>query len=51
VIVPVPETDLVTIYDEPKIDCHNHLLDPAHFGYAPDAWYQPVANEQARRIN
>ncbi|MGY4652768.1 amidohydrolase family protein [Mycobacterium sp. URHB0021] len=34
------------IYDEPKIDCHNHLLDPAHFGYAPDAWYHPVANEQ-----
>jgi predicted TIM-barrel fold metal-dependent hydrolase len=45
-IVPVPETEVVTIYDEPKIDCHNHLLDPAHFGYAPDAWYQPVANEQ-----
>jgi Amidohydrolase len=45
-IAPVPETDLVTIYDEPKIDCHNHLLDPAHFGYAPDAWYHPVANEQ-----
>jgi predicted TIM-barrel fold metal-dependent hydrolase len=40
------ETDIVTIYDEPKIDCHNHLLDPAHFGYAPDAWYHPVANEQ-----
>src|SRR6185295_14935703 len=34
------------IYDEPKIDCHNHLLDPTHFGYAPDAWYHPVANEQ-----
>ena len=42
----LPETDIVTIYDEPKIDCHNHLLDPAHFGYAPDAWYHPVANEQ-----
>ena len=40
------ETDAVSIYDEPKIDCHNHLLDPAHFGYAPDAWYHPVANEQ-----
>ena len=37
---------MVTIYDTPKIDCHNHLLDPAHFGYAPDAWYHPVANEQ-----
>ena len=36
----------MTIYDTPKIDCHNHLLDPAHFGYSPDAWYHPVANEQ-----
>jgi predicted TIM-barrel fold metal-dependent hydrolase len=42
----LPETDVVTIYDEPKVDCHNHLLDPAHFGYAPAAWYHPVANEQ-----
>jgi predicted TIM-barrel fold metal-dependent hydrolase len=40
------ETDAVSIYDEPKVDCHNHLLDPTHFGYAPDAWYHPVANEQ-----
>jgi predicted TIM-barrel fold metal-dependent hydrolase len=40
------ETDTVTIFDEPKVDCHNHLLDPAHFGYAPHAWYHPVANEQ-----
>ena len=36
----------MTIYDTPKIDCHNHLLDPAHFGYTPDAWYHPVDNEQ-----
>ena len=40
------DTYMVTIFDEPKIDCHNHLLDPAHFGYAPNAWYHPVANEQ-----
>lgn len=36
----------MTIFDEPKIDCHNHLLDPAHFGYSPQAWYHPVSNEQ-----
>jgi len=36
----------VTVHREPKIDCHNHLLDPAHFPYAPDAWYHPVENEQ-----
>ena len=36
----------MSIFDEPKIDCHNHLLDPAHFPYHPDAWYHPVAGEQ-----
>jgi len=36
----------VSIYDEPKIDCHNHLLDPVNFPYNPAAWYHPVANEQ-----
>lgn len=34
------------LFAEPKIDCHNHLLDPAHFPYHPDAWYHPVENEQ-----
>jgi predicted TIM-barrel fold metal-dependent hydrolase len=36
----------VSILDEPKIDCHNHLLDPANFPYHPQAWYHPVENEQ-----
>ena len=36
----------MSIFDEPKIDCHNHLLDPVNFPYNPDAWYHPVANEQ-----
>jgi len=36
----------VSIHDEPKIDCHNHLLDPTNFPYHPQAWYHPVANEQ-----
>jgi predicted TIM-barrel fold metal-dependent hydrolase len=36
----------VSILDEPKIDCHNHLLDPANFPYNPAAWYHPVENEQ-----
>jgi len=40
------ETGVVGIFDEPKVDCHNHLLDPARFGYAADAWYRPVHNEQ-----
>ena len=43
----------MTIFDEPKVDCHNHLLDPAHFGYSADAWYHPVPNEQgsARQLS
>lgn len=36
----------MSLFAEPKIDCHNHLLDPAHFPYHPDAWYHPVENEQ-----
>jgi predicted TIM-barrel fold metal-dependent hydrolase len=36
----------VSLFDEARIDCHNHLLDPAHFSYHPDAWYHPVENEQ-----
>jgi predicted TIM-barrel fold metal-dependent hydrolase len=40
------KTGIVTIYGEPKVDCHNHLLDPAHFAFASDAWYHPVSNEQ-----
>lgn len=40
------KTGVVGIFDEPKVDCHNHLLDPARFGYAADAWYHPVGNER-----
>lgn len=36
----------MSLFDEAKIDCHNHLLDPAHFPYHPDAWYHPVETEQ-----
>ncbi|MET0964787.1 MAG: amidohydrolase family protein [Nakamurella sp.] len=36
----------MSIYHEPKIDCHNHLLDPVNFPYNPEAWYHPVAGEQ-----
>lgn len=33
----------MNIFDEPKIDCHNHLFDPARFPYHPDAPYAPYA--------
>jgi predicted TIM-barrel fold metal-dependent hydrolase len=35
----------MNIYDEPKIDCHNHVLDPARFPYAPDTAYRPSGQE------
>jgi predicted TIM-barrel fold metal-dependent hydrolase len=31
--------------DEPVIDCHTHVFDPARFPYAPDAYYVPTGAE------
>ena len=33
----------MSIIDEPKIDCHNHILDPARFAYLADTPYRPRA--------
>ena len=30
---------------DPIVDCHVHVLDPARFPYAADAWYLPVPAE------
>lgn len=35
----------MTHLPERKIDCHVHVLDPARFPYADDAWYRPVPGE------
>jgi predicted TIM-barrel fold metal-dependent hydrolase len=35
----------MNIYDEPKIDCHNHVLDPARFPYGADTPYRPAGQE------
>jgi predicted TIM-barrel fold metal-dependent hydrolase len=35
----------MNIVDEPKIDCHVHVLDPVRFPYAPDTHYQPAGQE------
>jgi predicted TIM-barrel fold metal-dependent hydrolase len=37
----------LSIYDEPKIDCHNHLFDPARFAYRADTIYAPAGQEVA----
>jgi predicted TIM-barrel fold metal-dependent hydrolase len=34
-----------TIFAEPKIDCHVHVLDPARFPYAADTHYRPAGQE------
>ena len=35
----------MSIFDEPKIDCHTHVFDPARFPYAPDTHYRPAGQE------
>jgi predicted TIM-barrel fold metal-dependent hydrolase len=35
----------VSIYDEPKIDCHVHVFDPSRFPYLPDTPYRPAGQE------
>jgi predicted TIM-barrel fold metal-dependent hydrolase len=35
----------VGIFEEPKIDCHAHVLDPARFPYRADTHYAPMGQE------
>ncbi|MFO1395561.1 MAG: amidohydrolase family protein [Burkholderiales bacterium] len=35
----------MSIFDEPKVDCHVHVLDPWRFPYAPDTHYRPAGQE------
>jgi predicted TIM-barrel fold metal-dependent hydrolase len=39
----------MSIFDEPKIDCHVHVLDPARFPYRSDTAYRPSGQEIAPR--
>ncbi len=39
----------MSVFDEPKVDCHNHVLDPARFAYASDVAYRPAGREIATR--
>jgi predicted TIM-barrel fold metal-dependent hydrolase len=34
-----------TLYTQPKVDCHCHVLDPNGFAYAPDVAYRPTGQE------
>ena len=35
----------MNIFEEPKIDCHAHVLDPANFPYGKDIAYKPARQE------
>jgi predicted TIM-barrel fold metal-dependent hydrolase len=37
----------MSVLTYPKIDCHNHVIDPARFPYAPDTPYRPSGQEVA----
>jgi len=37
----------MTIYDEPKVDCHCHVFDPARFPYGANTFYRPAGQEIA----
>ena len=37
----------MTVFDEPKIDCHCHLFDPARYAYRADTRYRPAGQEIA----
>ena len=35
----------MSVLDAPKVDCHNHVLDPVRFPYAADVHYRPAGQE------
>ena len=35
----------MSIFDEAKIDCHAHVIDPVHFPYGKDIEYKPSGPE------
>jgi hypothetical protein len=35
----------MNILDEPEIDCHNHVFDPARFPCAADTFFRPSGQE------
>ena len=39
----------MSVFDEPKVDCHNHVLDPARFAYAAGVAYRPAGQDIGTR--
>ena len=41
----VMDSQLLSLFSQPKIDCHHHVIDPAQFPYPADSTYQPAGSE------
>ncbi len=37
----------MSVFDEPKVDCHCHILDPSRFPYTADTPFRPAGQEIA----
>ena len=42
---------IMKLSSQARIDCHVHVLDPARFPYAADAWYRPSGGETGTAAN
>jgi predicted TIM-barrel fold metal-dependent hydrolase len=40
----------MSVFDEPKVDCHLHILDPARFPYVADTPFHPAGQEIATAV-
>lgn len=40
----------MSVFDEDKVDCHNHVLDPAHFPYTANTAYRPTGQEIGSQV-
>jgi predicted TIM-barrel fold metal-dependent hydrolase len=41
----VMDSRLLSLFSQPKIDCHHHVIDPAQYPYPADSTYQPAGPE------
>jgi predicted TIM-barrel fold metal-dependent hydrolase len=41
----VMDSQLLSLFSQPKIDCHHHVIDPVQFPYPADSTYQPAGPE------
>jgi predicted TIM-barrel fold metal-dependent hydrolase len=39
------DSQLLSLFSQPKIDCHHHVIDPAQFPYPAESTYQPTGPE------